>query len=90
MRDFINIGFFLIVSYFAYRNSKIKGHIRVISLMCLLYITVFDIVDIISPIQIIYLQILWIFAAIVVSITVLPYLFRIFKRDIKNLFMKYR
>ena len=90
MRDFFDTIFFLIASYFAYRDSKIVGHKKTIFLLSLFYITVFDIADIFNPIQLIFLEVIWMIAAIIVSIIVFPYLFRIFRRDIKILFKKYR
>jgi len=90
LRDFFDTAFFLIASYFAYRDSKIEGHKRTVFFLALFYVTVFDIVDIFYPIKLISLQVFWIVAVILVSIVVFPYLFRLVKRDIKNLLKKHR
>lgn len=76
------------VSIFAFKESKIKGARRQLFLICLVYVTIFDLVDPFYPVENVVFQFFWLVAAAIVGIVLFPYLLRIIKSDIGKRFRR--
>ena len=74
------------VSIAAFKESKIAW--RRLFLICLVYMTIFDLVDLFYPVEIVVFQFFWLVAAIIVGIVVFPYLLRIIISDINKRFRR--